>query len=122
MRYIVIDTSSILFGLANGKDVFQAARDGQQGYTPLISKGVIGELEAIKARKGKFGKYAGAALVLISMSHIGASSDTSPVDDWIAKEAKENGYAVCTNDTALKRSLKKARIRVFSMTRSGSIR
>ena len=122
MPFIIVDTSSIIFGLSNKKDVFEAVRNHQRAYSPIISEGIIRELKLIRERHEKYSKFAGAALLLISMAHVEITKDSSSVDEWIKKEAVGKGYAVCTNDTALKRSLKTAKIRVFSMTRSGTLR
>ncbi len=122
MRYIVIDTSSIIFGLSNGKDAFKAANESADGYVPIISKGIINELKEISERGSKFSKFANTALLLIIEWRIDIVNNQSAVDDWIAEAAKKEGYAVCTNDMELKRALKKARIRVFSITRSGLLR
>ncbi len=122
MQSILIDTSSIIFGLANKKDIFKVVRERNPAYAPIISKGVIRELESIKARREKYSKYAGAALLLIPASNVEISADPSSVDGWLAREAKSKGYAVCTNDIALKKRLKASKIRVFSITRSGSLR
>lgn len=122
MHYLILDTSSIIFSLTNNKDPFQAAREKPPYYFPVVSEGILRELQAIKARHEKFSKYASAALLLIPLSNVEIVKDMSPVDGWIASYAKKAGYAVCTNDIALKKVLKKAKIRAFSMTRSGTLR
>jgi rRNA-processing protein FCF1 len=122
MQYIIVDTSSIVFALSNMKDPFQAVRETSPYYSPVISDGIIRELGAIKARGEKNSKYAAAALLLVPLSNVEVVKDASPVDRWIERYAKKAGYAVCTNDVALKKSLKKARIRAFSITRSGTLR
>ncbi len=121
MRYMIVDTSSILFGLSNRKDVFGAVAD-DAARLPLISEGVVRELRLIERRKGRNSGYAAAALSLIGAARVEIAKDSSPVDEWIESEARKRGCQVCTNDSALKRKLKRAGITAFRMTRSGSLR
>ena len=121
-RYIIIDTSSIIFGLSNGKDVFKAVREQKYGYAAMVSEGIMRELENIKSKGGRYGRYAGPATALIARYGIRISADSSPVDSWILEEAWRNGYAVCTNDSELKRRLRAVGVRAFSIARSGRLR
>ena len=122
MQYIIMDTSSIIFSLTSKRDPFQAVRDTPPYYIPMVSEGMLRELQSIRARREKYSKYAAAALLLIPLSNVEIVKDMSSVDAWIMGYAKKTGSAVCTNDIALKKALKKAKIRAFSMTRSGTLR
>ena len=99
MDHIIIDTSSILFGLENKVDVFKAAED-QLGLKPVISKGVLRELRRKLGGKGRDGKNASVALELIGRYKVRIESDESYVDKWIIYAAKYFKN-VCTNDTKL---------------------
>ena len=119
---LIVDTSSIVFGLANGHDVFLSIKEHMPGYTPAVSEGILKELAGIKSRSARYGRYAGAALLIIAKDRIKTIPDWSGVDSWIYRAAKAEKCAVCTNDIALKRALKKEKIKVFSISRSGTLR
>ncbi len=121
-RRIILDTSSIVFALSNGIDIFGAVRDQKPGYVPILSHGIVGELKGIRSKGGKYSGYAGAAIGILERSDVEMMPDNSTVDDWIYEEAVNNGYAVCTNDIRLKKRLKARRVTVFSIARSGTIR
>ncbi|MEM3839409.1 MAG: hypothetical protein QXF01_02415 [Candidatus Micrarchaeaceae archaeon] len=127
MRPMVIDTSSLIFAVSNGKDPIEAVREMPQGYEPVVSEGIIRELETIKERHGKYSRYAGAALLIIRSQKVriirsSLRGSLPNVDSWILSEAAGKGYSVCTNDMKLKRSLKAAGIQAFSITRAGLMR
>ena len=122
MTYIIIDTSSILFALSNNKDVFEAVKLKDPSYEPLISLGILNELNGIGgSEKGK-GKFANAALYMIKEHQPDIANSNATVDDWIVEEAEKRKCDVCTNDMELKKRLKEKGITVFTVSRSGELR
>ncbi len=122
MRYVIVDTSSIIFGLSNKVDVFSAIKAKDPSLEPLISMGIMNELNRIRDSWGKFSKFAAAGIYLISRHEPDIANTKEGVDDWIVSEASKLGCSVCTNDMALKRRLKAKGIEVFSISRSGAVR
>ncbi len=117
---VIIDTSSILFGLSNRKDVFQAIRYELPGARLLVSRGTIREIRHAKAAAAR--RSSSAALSLIRVHRVAIANDASHVDSWILHTAHKYGCAVCTNDTGLKAKLRKRGITVFSISRAGTLR
>lgn len=122
MAYVIVDTSSIIFGLSNKVDVFAAIKEKNPLSEPLISMGVLDELNRIRDSKGKFSKFAAAGIYLIAQHEPDIANVRANVDDWIVEEARKLGCDVCTNDVALKKRLKALGVRAFSVSRSGSLR
>jgi rRNA-processing protein FCF1 len=68
MRYIIIDTSSILFGLRFNKNVFEIVRETYiSNYKLVISKGIINELKRLSLAKSRLARNAKLALSIISL-------------------------------------------------------
>ena len=120
MGYIIVDTSSILFGLENKVDIFKEA-DSKLGLSPIISKGVVMELTKISSSKRQDRKYAIMALKLIAEQKVKIESDTAYVDEWIIRAATKYGN-VCTNDTKLRKALKSKGVSIYSVSMGGSLR
>lgn len=114
---MIIDTSSILFGLENKIDVFQLIKE--LGYEPLVSKGVIKELEKIAEAGSRKSGYARLALAEIKEKGISIDESEGYVDSWIERSS---GVLVCTNDTKLRQRLKAKNIKVFTLSRGGRLR
>ncbi|MGC8699633.1 MAG: PIN domain-containing protein [Candidatus Micrarchaeia archaeon] len=115
---IAVDTSSILFGYENKIDIFDVLK--LMGYRPIISEGVIMELEKMASSSSRKRGYAKLALEKIKKKDIGLEESKEYVDDWLKKKAME--MPVCTNDTKLKRALKEKGAKVFTLARNGKIR
>ncbi len=122
MRYIIVDTSSIIFGLSNKADVFNSIKITDPEYEPLISLGVLSELNRISDAKGRFSKFAAAGVYLIEEHRPDIANSKDAVDTWIEQEAVKRRCDVCTNDVKLKKRLKSLGITVFSISRDGTIR
>lgn len=120
MNGIIVDTSSILFGLSNRNDVFSRIKE-QLNLSPVISEGVVRELDLIAKSKKSGRKYARIAIALIDQHKIKTEKDSLYVDKWILKNAKKVG-SVCTNDTKLKRELRSRGIATYSISRDGILR
>ncbi len=119
---VLVDTSSILFGFVNKRNVFESLRDSMPDHMQIISKGVVRELEKFANSKMKMRPEAAIALAYITSSNIHIDDSSEYVDAWIEKRSEKNGSAVCTNDIKLKRGLKSVGVNVVSISRSGKIR
>ncbi|MCL5262342.1 MAG: hypothetical protein M1390_00675 [Candidatus Marsarchaeota archaeon] len=123
MRYVIVDTSSILFGLAHRKDVLGIAERSLPGFTPLISSGVIRELRHHSLNKGAKGASARAALSILKLKKIRVDNTSGDVDSWILRKAvSEAGSLVVTNDTPLLRKLRLSGVRVMKLSKSGKLK
>lgn len=123
MKYLILDTSSIIFGLSNKINVFDSVNNQLPGYRILISKGVERELEKMGKGRSKYGKYAKVAIHLLkASSNIDRAEDTRFVDAWILKDSVALKAAVCTNDTKLKKALRAKGITAYSISRSGILK
>src|SRR5215472_16891055 len=120
---MIIDTSSILFGFANKKDVFAIAKSELPSYTQLISVGIMNELFGISKNSGKRGASAKAAIEALKYKKVAVDNNTRSVDSWILSKSQENSHTVViTNDTELYKKLKGNNTKVLKLTRDGSLR
>jgi rRNA-processing protein FCF1 len=121
LGYVIVDTSSILFGFANKRSVFEAV-SGELGGRCLVSKGIITELTKISTRKGIRGGEAKAALWELSLKKIKIEANSKYPDSWIRERSQEKDIeAVVTNDTKLASTIQKERL-VFKFSREGKLR
>ncbi|MDE1857228.1 MAG: hypothetical protein KGH98_04085 [Candidatus Micrarchaeota archaeon] len=124
-RRVIVDTSSMLFGFSNGKDVFGLAMSRFGGSRIVISSGVLRELRGIARNEGRRGAAAKAALKAVSLHRPMVSRASGSVDAWIEAEANDYKDAVViTNDTELLKRLKRRRASVllFKLSRSGLLK
>lgn len=122
MAYLIIDTSSMLFGFANGRNVFEIAASNFHGRKMLVSAGIVSELNGIAKNRGKRGLSARLALNEIRAKKIGVDN-TKEADLWIERRARSsNGTIVITNDTPLARALSRSGVAVYKLSRSGSLK
>ncbi|MDE1811080.1 MAG: hypothetical protein KGH66_03500 [Candidatus Micrarchaeota archaeon] len=120
MDYIMVDTSSILFGMSYRKSALEAVKTKFPGLKPLVSKGIISELNKLSLNKGKKGAAAKAALAEITLKKIDVEGVTGYADSWIlARAARFEGSVVVTNDTELARKLMNLHASVFKMSKNG---
>jgi rRNA-processing protein FCF1 len=120
---VFIDTSSILFGFSNKRDVFESVRGMFPSATTVISKGVIRELRGLSGNKGRKGSNARAALIAVKAKKVKVDNNTGNVDRWILSAAASTpDSVVITNDTDLGRALKRKGTVVFKISRDGSLR
>jgi len=121
LGYVIVDTSSILFGFANRKSVFEAV-SAELGEKCMVSKGIISELTKISRRKGIRGAEAKAALGELSLKKVKIDADSKYPDSWIKERASGQGVtAVVTNDTALASKINKE-VMVFKLSRDGRLK
>lgn len=122
MDYVVVDTSSIIFGLSNKIDVFERIPE-ELNCKVVVSEGIVNELKKIGTGSGKFSKFGKVAIDLLKTNNkVKLVNDEEYVDNWIIDMAMKNGYKVCTNDIKLKKELKEMGIRAFSLSRNGAVR
>lgn len=122
MRCLILDTSSIMFGFSNNRNVFEIAANRFPGYRQLVSRGIINELREISKNKGKRGSYARIAMMELRAKKIDIDN-ISEADHWILDKAERNRSSiVITNDTQLVKRLLSLGIRVLKLSRSGILR
>ena len=122
MECVIVDTSSIIFGISNSIDVFEKISEMLPGCVMLISNGVQRELKGIGLGKGRNSKYARISLELIGKKKLTVRRDDGNVDAWILKETASGKCAVCTNDTKLRRSLRQNGAKVLTLGMDGRLR
>jgi rRNA-processing protein FCF1 len=120
--YLILDTSSMLFGFSNNVNVFELAEAEFPRYKMLVSRGIVNELEAISRNKGKKGSCARVALMELRAKKI-EIDNINRADGWILEKARRNrGSVVVTNDTPLAKRLLRFGTAVFKISRSGMLR
>ena len=123
MRYVIIDTSSMLFGFSYNRNVFETAKESFPGYKLLVSKGIINELTKISTNRGSKGLRARIALLELKAKKINVDNISVYPDKWILDTSfKNRDSVVVTNDTVLARRLKLARIRTYKISKSGILK
>jgi len=122
LKYLILDTSSMLFGFSNNRNVFDIAMGEFPGYRPLVSIGIIHELNGLSQNKGKKGACARMALTEIRAKKI-EIDNINRADGWILEKARRNrGSVVVTNDTLLAKRLLRFGTAVLKISRSGMLR
>ena len=123
MRYAIIDTSSMLFGLSYKKSVFEAAIRHFPGYRMLVSRGIVRELARMSANRGARGARARVALLELKAKKIDVDNISTYPDKWILDTALRNrNCIVVTNDSALAGKLALSKVRTYKMSKSGMLR
>lgn len=122
MKEILLDTSSIIFGLLNKVDTFLILKESFPLYKITIPYGVIRELKGFAKGKKQERLQAKVALALIEKYNVKIIKNNEYVDDWIFKNATNSDVIVCTNDVDLKHRLKDIGAKSISLSRSGSLR
>lgn len=123
MAFVIVDTSSILYGLAYGKDVFEAVARDFHGRKQVISRGVIRELLKISKNRGKKGSDARAALSVIRYKNLDVDNSNNSVDSWILGKSLEHpNTVVITNDTELHKRLKAEGVLALKLTKAGVLK
>jgi rRNA-processing protein FCF1 len=118
---VIIDTSSILFGFANGKNVIEIARSHFHSIPIIISKGILRELSSKSKNGGAKGVSAKVAMLAISNSGIKIIDSNIDPDRWIISSSSK-GVIVITNDTALARQSFKGGAIVYKLSKDGKLR
>jgi len=120
VEWIIVDTSSIVFGMEYRKSAIGASKTKFPDLKPLISKGIISELNKLSLNKGKKGAAAKAALAEITLKRIDIEGISGHADSWIlSRAARSEGSVVVTNDTELARKLLNLKASVFKMSKNG---
>jgi rRNA-processing protein FCF1 len=123
VAYLIVDTSSIVFGFTYKEDVFAIAKKDFPSMNMLISVGILNELSKLSRNKGKKGAAAKTAIESLRYKKINVDSNTGSVDSWIFNKAKEYPHSVViTNDTELFKKLKASEIRSLKLTKTGLLR
>ncbi len=123
MDFLIIDTSSIVFGFSNKKDVFEIAHSRFPAYGILISAGILGELSKIARNRGGKGSGAKTAIESLKFKKVNVDNSTGSVDSWIYAKSQEYPHSVViTNDTELYKKLKTSNIKCLKLTKAGLLR
>ncbi len=123
MAYVIIDTSSILFGIRYNKDVFKSVNEKYPQLKQLISYGVMSELEKMASNKGTKANEARTALKILRHKNLKVDNKSEYVDSWILDTASKNANSlVITNDTKLFKNLKSKGIETKKLSKSGELR
>jgi rRNA-processing protein FCF1 len=123
MDFLIIDTSSIIFGFLNKKDVFAAARRDYPSYNILISTGILTELSRIARNSGVKGSGAKTAIEALKFKKVNVDNNIGSVDSWIYERSREYPHSVViTNDTELYKRLKSVNIKCLKLTKAGLLR
>lgn len=122
MQYVIIDTSSMLFGFSNGRSVFEAAKARFPTRKQLVSKGIINELNRLSINKGKKGACARLALLDIRAKKVKVDHIAAYPDSWILAKARETGAVTITNDTILSKRLIALDLKALKMSRNGMLK
>ncbi|MGC8730314.1 MAG: DUF188 domain-containing protein [Candidatus Micrarchaeia archaeon] len=129
MARIIIDTSSLLFGMRFNKSVVDIAKESFPDYELLIPKAVISELLQISSNRGNRGAEARAILSILGYKNITDKNNNVKVhkhnqeyaDKWILSNAAAEDIVV-TNDTKLLVKLLSSHIRVLRVSIDGKLR
>ncbi len=105
---VILDTNFLLIPASLGVDVFSQIKEIEPKAELFIIDKTIDELEKIRSRqKGRNKKSAEIALQMINKFRIKILKTTTFKNvDEIIEEKAEKGYAIATQDMALKRKLK----------------
>lgn len=120
--YVIADTSSILFAMAQRKNLFALISEEIPGAKILISRGVIAELDKLSKSKRKNSRDARASLLALASASLEIAEDSSYVDEWIASEFEKRKCIVITNDAILRRRLRRYGARTLSVSVGGRLR
>lgn len=129
MKYIIIDTSSILFSLKYKKNVFEVIKTKYiSNYKIIISNGIINELARLSKSRSKLSLIAKMALLLISKIRqnerkvfIYRRSNIN-VDTWILNISNNlKNIDVITNDTELAKKINKKN-KILKISKQGILR
>lgn len=122
-KIAIVDTSSIMFGFAYKKDVFNSVYERFPDYTSAVSNGIVNELTRFSTIKGKKGIAAKIGLLALKSKNVRVYKNNTSVDSWIIKEALlDKESIVISNDTALARILSKKGVPCFKMSKSGMLK
>jgi rRNA-processing protein FCF1 len=120
---VFVDTSSILYGFENGKNVFRSIAEQFPGCKPYVSKGIIRELTKISNNKGKKGVSAKVSLAEIKAARIGIYKSNASGDAWLLSLRLSNECCkVITNDSVLAKKLKSLGANVLKLNKNGILR
>ena len=119
---VLVDTSSIIYGLEHSKDVFEIANGRFPSHEILISRGVIAELSGLSNSNAKKAQLAKTALRIIKLKRIRVDNIKGSADDWILGKAVAEPSIVITNDTPLYKKLKSHKVDVFKLSKDGILK
>lgn len=119
---VLVDTSSIIYGLEHSKDVFEIANGRFPSHEILISRGVIAELSGLSNSNAKKAQLAKTALRIIKLKRIRVDNITGSADNWIFSKAIAEPSIAITNDTQLCKRLKSRKVNTFKLSKKGILK
>jgi rRNA-processing protein FCF1 len=120
---VLVDSSLLMLCAERGRDYLSILEDKLGEKLEFLVPAIVwNELSHLASRPGKKGKTAKIALEIAkSMAVVNMGSGGS-VDDRLEKLAKDLGIAVATVDAGLARRLRRQRIKILMVGRSGEPR
>lgn len=116
---VLFDTNFLLVPIRFGVDIFtEAERALNQLVEPTVSTGVLRELESLKEESGpRFQRELGFAMSLTSRCVVVEDEphEGETVDDHLVRLASEGGYVAATNDSELRKRLRRSGVKVLYM-------
>ena len=103
-----MDTNFLVAGMKFKVDVFSELME----HDLFVLDKVIEELEKLAEKRGKDGTAARVALQLVKKRDVGILEADESTDDALILYGKR-GYAIATQDTKLKRKLKKGNVKLI---------
>ncbi|VVC02742.1 Ribonuclease VapC9 [Candidatus Bilamarchaeum dharawalense] len=117
-RPVILDTNFLLIPFQFKIDIFRELEYLiEVSHSYVISSKTIKELQKLGKLIGKNGMAARLALKLVIANEkkIETVESQEYVDDWIVDYAQKNNAIVCTNDSELRKRLRRLDIKVITM-------
>ena len=116
---VLFDTNFLLVPTRFGVDIFsEAERALNRDVEPMVSRGVIKEMEALREEAGpRFQRQLDFALSLVSRCTVVEDEprEGETVDDHLVRLASEGGYVTATTDSDLRKRLRSSGVKVLYM-------
>jgi len=120
---VILDTSALIYPFQTGVDFVKGVQENVLvPVTFAVTDGVVRELESIRRGRSPSLSMAAEKALAFSKDLRVLHSTATNTDEQIASLAAENGAAVATADSVLRRELRKRRIPVVFVSKGKRIR
>jgi len=103
---VLFDANALMMPLEKGVDIFSEVESLVGGYEPIVPTEVRSELAGLARERGRRGAAARFGLALAAgCREVELGDGDTPVDERIARYARDRGCLVATSDRALRRAL-----------------